>query len=521
MRLHGLSVGARTSRDHDRGGRSRVRIGHRVDSLGSRRYGPFVTHAGAVALLSLPVLGAVVAGMAMVREAARRPHLALEDLMMAFAWVYPVGAAFWLEAWLTDSSRLGFGAPWTWLTASHFMAAGFGALTVSAWLTRMTHGRARRVMHVLLFVHPVAFAAVAAGLTGVPMADEVGAPLYAALFVVQAGVVLFATERRGPFAARVGLGLAALVPVATLVPAVGWASGRPLWSMDEMVRFHGITNAIGHAGLGLAMLAWIRPQRRQHALDAPLSRLHAPGRVDASVLGEGCTAVSGLTDDLGAYRRDDFDPADLPSEVIAFYEHTDDFELDLYGRWHGIFVVGGWLWTRIIAPMLGQLGLPPPGHAARDAALDSRIVNVEDARDGRSSVRGWVRHWTHNGAVLYVAAYAEHVRAGIRYMNIAFALPRGFNMTSILHLARADDGALTLTSRHDEHPDGDQGVYLVRRGRPLRTPLDETIAVYDAANAPPDVPAAEGSSLVARHEMWLAGVPYLTMHYQIRRRRPA
>jgi len=64
-------------------------------------------------------------------------------------------------------------------------------------------------------------------------------------------------------------------------------------------------------------------------------------------------------------------------------------------------------------------------------------------------------------------------------------------------------------------------VYLVRGGRPLRLPLDETIAVYAAEDAPPDVPAAPGSTLVARHEMWLAGLPYLTMHYQIRRRSPA
>lgn len=480
-----------------------------------------MTHAGAVALLTLPVLGAIGAGLAMLREAARRPVLVLEDVMMAAAWVYPVGAAFWLEAWLTDSSRLGFGTPWTWLTASHFMAAGFGALTVSAWTTRMVTGRARVVMHGLLLTHPVAFAAVAAGLSGVPMADEVGAPLYGGLFLLQAGVYVFAAKPQGPLVARAGLGVALCVPIATLLPAVGWAWGRPLWSMDEMVRFHGIVNAVGHAGLGLAMLAWLRPARRWPPLQAPLSRLHATGRVDASVLGEANVPVSGLTDDLGAYRRNGFDPADLPPEVIAFYERTDAFELDLHGRWHGVFIAGGWLWARVIAPALGQLGLPPPGHAARDAALDSRIVDVDDAHDGRSGVRGWVRHWTHSGAVLYVAAYAEHVRASVRYMNIAFALPRGFNMTSILHLARAKDGALILTSRHDEHPGGDQGVYLVRRGRPWRTPLDETIAVYDAANAPVDVPAAAGSTLVARHEMWLAGVPYLTMHYQIRRRRPA
>lgn len=495
-----------------------------MDDCPGARYGRSVTHAGAVALLSVPVVAAGAAGFLLLREAARRPQPAAEDIMQALAWAYPIGAAVWLEAWLTGSSLLGFGAPWTWLTASHFMTAGFGALSVSAWMTRMTSGRARLVMLAVLFAHPVAFAAVAAGLSGVPMADEVGAPLYATLFLVQACVYCIASQRRGPRIARLGLGLALLVPVFTLLPAVGWAWGRALWSMDgidEMVRYHGITNAVGHAALGLAMLAWIRPPRRAPALDAPLSKLHARGRVDESVLGSGCAPVCGLTDDLRAYRRDDFDPDDLPAEVIAFYEDTDAFELDLRGRWHGVFVVGGWLWARVLAPMLGQLGLPAPGHAALDAALTSRIVDVDDALDGRTGVRGWIRRWTHSGAVLYIAAYAEHVRAGVRYMNIAFALPGGFNMTSILHLAWADDGALILTSRHHRHADGDQGVYLVRRGHPLRLPLDETIAVYDAAGAPPDVPAAEGSTLVARHEMWLAGIPYLTMHYQIRRRRPA
>ncbi len=481
-----------------------------------------MSHVGAVALLILPVLGALAMFVLQAIRALRRSVLALEDLMLALAWVFPMGAAFWIEAWLTDSSRLGFGAPWTWLTASHFMAAGFGALSVSAWMARtIPNGRARAVMHGVLLVHPVAFACVAAGLTGVPLLDEVGAAAYGGLFVAQAVLYGVAARPRGPLPARLLLGLALWVPVVTLVPAIGWAWGHPLLSMDEMVRYHGLVNAVGHAGLGLAALSWLRPPRRRGPLQAPLSRLRARGRVTAAVLGEGSREVRGLSDDLAAYARDDFDPRTLPPEVIAFYEDTAAFELDLHGRWHGAFVIGGWLWSKVIAPALGQLGLPPPGHTLEDAALSSRIVDVDDALDGRTNVRGWVRHWKHDGRVLYVAAYAEHVRAGVRCMNIAFALPGGFNMTSILHLGRAADGALMLTSRHQQNPGGDQGVYLVRRGRPLRLPLDETIAVYAAEDAPPDLPAAPGSTLVARHEMWLAGLPYLTMHYQIRRRSPA
>lgn len=91
-------------------------------------------------------------------------------------------------------------------------------------------------------------------------------------------------------------------------------------------------------------------------------------------------------------------------------------------------------------------------------------------------------------------------------------------MTSILYLAHAPGGALSLTSRHHENTGGDQGVYIVSRGCPLRLPLDETISVYAAKDAPPDIPAQPRTTLVARHEMWLFGVPYLTMHYQIRRR---
>jgi len=478
-----------------------------------------MSHAGAIAILALPVLGAVTAGLMQLRNAFRRPVLLPEDLALAFAWIYPVGAAFWLEAWLTGSRRLGFEAPWTWLTAAHFLVAGFGALTVSAWMTRtVSQAGARHVLYGVLIAHPIAFAAVAAGLAGVPLADEIGTLVYGSLFIVQGITFIVASRSEGSALARIGLGLAVWVPVFTLVPAVGWAWGRPAWSLDEMVVYHGLTNAIAHVGLGLAMLAWLRPPRRLPPLRAPLSALHGVGRVRASVLGRASRAVSGLTDDLSAYGREGFDVAALPSEIVAFYEKTDEFEFDLRGRWHFPFVVGGRIWSRRIAPALGQLGLPPPGHTLRDAALESRIVDAEDDLDGRSNVRGWLRRWRHDGSVLYVAAYSEHARGGTRYMNIAFPLPGGFNLTSILHLERGSDLALNLTSRHHRNFGGDQGVYLVRRGRPWRLPLDETISVYAAEDAPPDVPAAAGSTLVARHEMWLAGVPYLTMHYQIRRR---
>lgn len=459
------------------------------------------------------------AGARLLRAALARPVLLLEELALVLACAYPVGAAAWLWAWLEGTTLLGFGAPWTWLTAAHFFVAGAGALALTALVTRLVDARlGRRVMLVLVALHPVAFATVAAGLSGVAWADELGAPLYALLFAVQAIVYLFATPSRGHAVARVGLGVALLVPIATLVPAVGWAWRRPMLSLDDMVRFHGVANALGHVGLGLAMLAWLRPPRRVPALVAPLSRLRIDGRVSGgAIVGDG-PPVRGLSDDLSRYARPGFDPGALPADTVAFYTDTASFELDLVGRWHGPFVVGGWLWARVVAPLLGQLGLPPPGRAADDAQLDSRIVAVDAARDGRAGARGWVRHWRTSNAVLYVAVYADHVTEGTRYMNIAFPLPGGWNMTSILRLDHAPGRGLALSSLPAPEGHGDQGVYLVRQGHPWRLPLDETITVYEASAAPSDLPAAPGSVLVARHEMWLAGLRYLTMHYQIRRR---
>jgi len=471
---------------------------------------------------------AIVVGALLFRRALLRPMILLEELALAFSWSYVVGGALWLRAWVTESSFLGFVSPWTWLTASHFHVAGFGALTVSALATRMTRSPpSRRIMHVLLLAHPVLFALVAAGINGASHAAEVGAIGYLALFVVQLALVGVAAARvpvgavhaRG-VARTIALGLLILalaVPVATLVPAVAWSVGSPLWNLEQMIRYHGIVNALGHVVVGLVALAILRPKPLLSATTAPFSKLRARGAVGADFLARFAPAEpkhpTGLSDDLAKYGRQEFAVTGLHPQVRAFYEHTSDFELDVEGRWRFPFRLGGWFWARIISPRLGQLGLPSPRQTIEGAALDSQIVDVDDALDGRSNVRGWVRTWRANNAPIYVAAYAEHERNGVRYMNIAFPLP-GACLTSILHLSHADGGGLSLTSRHHEHLEGDQGIYLSMAATSLRLPMDETIVVF------PVTPSEDDPDLCleARHDMWLFGLRFLTLRYRIRTR---
>ena len=219
-----------------------------------------LTHATACALLAVPALAAVVVGWRLLRAALAQRPLRPEELARAAAWVFVVGGLVWLERFLTGTTLLGFDRPWTGLAAAHFGAAGFGALTVTAGCCRVVADpRALRVLRTVLVLHPVAYLIIAAGISGAPFADQLGATLYELLFVAQLGAALLGRPERIDPSPRRLLLLALGVPVLTLIPALAWAWGSPFLDLAGMVRAHGVVNAVGHVGLGLVALAWGRP----------------------------------------------------------------------------------------------------------------------------------------------------------------------------------------------------------------------------------------------------------------------
>ena len=218
-------------------------------------------HAAAIAILAGPIVLAITIGSILLRRAFARRELLPEEVALAAAWVFVVGSFDWLGAFLSGSTLLGFGVPWTWLAAAHFAAAGFGALTVTALTCRIVSGgRSLEVLRSLLLAHPAAYLVTAAGISGWPYCDELGAVSYELIFVAQLGAVLFGRADRIARGPRLLLLLALIVPVGTLVPALAWAWGDPILDLDGMIRYHGLVNAIGHVGLGLVALAWGRPQ---------------------------------------------------------------------------------------------------------------------------------------------------------------------------------------------------------------------------------------------------------------------
>ena len=219
-----------------------------------------VTSTGAIALLALPALCAIAAGSVLLRRALKRLELLPEEFALAAAWVFVVGALVWLGVFLSGSALLGFTAPWTWLAAAHFAFAGFGSLTITALCCRAVAGRrSLKVLRILLVAHPIAYFVTAAGISGFAYCDELGAMSYALIFIVQVGAFVFGEPDRLPRGPRRLVVFALLVPVATIVPALAWAYGHPIFDLAGMVRYHGLINAVAHVGLGLAAFAIGRP----------------------------------------------------------------------------------------------------------------------------------------------------------------------------------------------------------------------------------------------------------------------
>jgi hypothetical protein len=203
---------------------------------------------------------AVVAGSILLRRAFMRAELLPEEVALAAAWVFLVASLVWLAIYLSGSTFLGFGEPWTWLAAAHFAMAGFGALTVTALCCRVvSDARALTTLRWLLVAHPVAYLVTAAGIRGWPYCDEIGATSYELIFILQLGAFVFGRPDRMATGPRFLVAVALAVPVGTLVLALAWAWGRPIVDLGGMIRYHGIVNAIGHVGLGLAAFAWGRP----------------------------------------------------------------------------------------------------------------------------------------------------------------------------------------------------------------------------------------------------------------------
>jgi hypothetical protein len=459
----------------------------------------------------------------------------VEEVSIDAGLLYIMVGGGWLVLARAGLQPLGFGDTIVLLTAVHFHYAGFAAPILAGLAGQQLHGASnwtRRTLCVSVACIIAGTPLVAAGITFSPSLALTGAIVVAAGLLLLALLVLTKImPALHSMLAQTLLIISSLSSAAAMVLACVYAysivSNKMVISIPQMAELHGVANAVGFSLCGLLAWSLIRPQTRASVPGVPFSRLRSRGYTGPQYF-ESIDGVSstdnppkGLVDDFDDYMRDDFDTRRVDKDVRAFYEQTYRYKLLVRPRWKFGFRLGGRV-AHKIGTWMGQMRLPVVAEKEEDR-IESRILPVKDVLDGRKGVRAWVRTYEGTNDAMYVAAYATHSHRGNTYMNIAFPMPCG-NMASILHLqatgsADAEPQGIILSTLPDACAGGDQGVYFVNPLLPIRLPINETIRVWSVSMK--DVPFApsnqmEGKATVlARHDMWLCGIKFLELDYEI------
>lgn len=223
---------------------------------------------------------------------------------------------------------------------------------------------------------------------------------------------------------------------------------------------------------------------------------------------------SGLLPEFRRLAGPHFDPAAVAPAVAEFYEHTSEYDMDVWSHWCGAFRPFGGMLAAIFSRRLQQLNVPLSGlDTSRGMASD--VKRVVDPISGEVLFTAWVRRLLGSGQVIYAGAYSscEVPDYEGRCVRVVFPLPNG-NAIVIMRPIANDDSSLTLVSAGKGF--GSPGFYFtVRAGtnavwaRYVRA-MRETITVY----------TAEGGAR-ADHVLTLWGVTFLRLHYRLRRQQAA
>jgi hypothetical protein len=207
-----------------------------------------------------------------------------------------------------------------------------------------------------------------------------------------------------------------------------------------------------------------------------------------------------------------FAPARVDPRVREFYEHTTRFTLDIVPAWRLWVRPGYLLYRTLVARPLGQASVPMNQRETL-RGIRSRIDTISPARDGVVAVRGWIRSFADTDEPIYVGIYTTYRHGGRGYVSVGFPIPQASFTATLVPQARPG-GGLVLTSRSDLDQPGHYLAYIDPVTRQLTAlavqGFAEQLDVY-----------VEDDELRAEHAFWVFGLPFLVLHYRLRRKPPS
>lgn len=232
---------------------------------------------------------------------------------------------------------------------------------------------------------------------------------------------------------------------------------------------------------------------------------------EATRLGGDVVDGGGLLSSMSVLDGPGFCSADLSAPIRDFYEHTDEWRLEVWSQWCPAAWPFGWLLSWVFSRRLQQLALPlRPLDAAQ--GIDSQVVSARDP-NGQPIGAAWLRRLRATGAFIYSGWYGSCTLPDAQgpSVRVAFPLPNG-SVTVFLGPESCSDGSLKLVSNSGGF--GQDGCYLLVTSPDLqsawvrRVPIGENFRVYVDS---------EGV-LRTDHELRLGRIPVIRFHYRLQRR---
>ncbi|MFB5250403.1 YndJ family protein [Bacillus mycoides] len=463
----------------------------------------FVTNHYFFALLWFAYTGIVALfGISRLLERGWKP---LEEAAIDSAFIYLFLGGFWFFASVAKFPIMHFSSDIVLLTAAHFHYSAF-LLPLSAGLLGRKRERGSKLYDAIMFIIVISPMTVAIGITYSRVFEFFAVFVY--LFAIYGyGVYVWRTKFNA-ISTKILLTLSSSTLMVTIMFSLIYSYGNFKQVMTitiaQMVWIHGVVNGIGVALP--AFVGWMieksAPNYKYYG--KPMSRLRGNATVGEAFLHNrnliDNKEYKGLVDKMNDFHSEAFDATKIPLSIICFYENTKEYELQSHIKWTRWFRPLAFCYEKM-SKRVGQIHL---GMGGKWEAMQGSIIGVKDARDGRENVRAWLRK-NEEGQTIFVALYSKHAYKNDTYMNIALPLPYS-NMTGVLKLCNKSND-LIITSKLRRNGKGDEGIYLHTRFFTIRLPLAETFIIKESKD----------QILEANHRMWIFGVKFLEVDYEIKK----
>jgi hypothetical protein len=434
---------------------------------------------------------------------AERGYRPIEETSIDMGMIYLFLGGFWLFSYVADLKVMYFPKFIILLTAIHFHYSAFIIPIFIGFLGRKTVSN-RTLYSATTLVVIISPMLIAIGIAYSRMIEFLAVLIYVVAMYLY-GVFVFKTTFQRKIA-KILVSFSATILILTISFSLIYAYGRVeetvTISFNRMIFIHGVVNAVGVILPGL--IGWIMesttPSYAYYGV--PRSSVFGTGKIGDTFLKQNQLIASksypGLVDKMEIYSSKYFEAKELSILIIDFYENTRNYQLRAKCEWSTWFKPFAFIYKKL-SRKIQQLNLPI-SHEWQ--VMHGDIIGVTSESEGRGNVRTWIRK-DEKGETIFVALYSHHVHAGETFMNIALPLPFS-NLTGILKpLNNKNKLVLTSVSRKDRK--GDEGIYLVTSFLTLRLPLSERFIVKEK----------DSSMLTANHQMWIFGLKFLEIDYEI------